>query len=204
MTGGSFLRFSMLVCSICAVSRLAVSASSEIRKPAVGAAASTTAVNRCSSASRESGQRTSVTLTSRMSAVPATRSVSMADVNQNAPKIGSSPPFNSSAMAARPLSVLPSSASGCGWYTTMVPSSALISCGQSSACVVAGQDTAARDRERHIERMYCRGFRCISWLPSGLRLCSTSPPSSRGLPSHEIEVPDRIRARVRRLTAGGR
>ena len=113
--GGSFFNASTLCCSRSAVARLAVRRASEMSKPAVGIAVSTALVKRCSSASLESGQRTWVTLRSRTRAVPAARSVSTRAVNQNAPKIGSLRFFTWSAIAARPVSTLPFSVSGCGW-----------------------------------------------------------------------------------------
>ena len=115
ITGGSFFIISRLSRSSSADSRLAVRRSSEVSKPDAGRCASTIAVKRCSSASVESGQRTFVSVTSRMSTVPASRSVSMRATNQNAPKIGSSRFSSSSDIAARPESTLPSSLSGCGW-----------------------------------------------------------------------------------------
>ena len=106
---------SRLFCSRSALSRLADSRSLVMVTPDFAAAVSTICVNRCSSSAFDSGQRTRVTLMSCSSTMPWSLSASILDVNQNAPKIGSLPFFSLSAIAARPLSSLRSSFSGCGW-----------------------------------------------------------------------------------------
>ncbi len=60
-------------------------------------------------------KRICVTFTSTIVAMRLSRSVSRRVSNQTAPNCGSSDPVNSTDTAARALSMLPSSFSGCGW-----------------------------------------------------------------------------------------
>ena len=82
---------------------------------AFAAAASMALVSVASSAAVDSGQRTFVILISSKVTSPASWSVSIRDVNHRAPNTGSVLPFERRENAARQVTLLPASFSGCGW-----------------------------------------------------------------------------------------